>query len=151
MSSPTEKLADSTRLALLDSTVEGIYSSDRDGRCTYINRAAARMLGYEPEEVVGQSMHELIHHGHADGSPYPAAECPILQACRTRQVHRNEDEVFWRRDGAALAVEYASSPLREQGVIQGAVVTFFDITQRKRWLRRLTVQHAVSSVLAEAT
>lgn len=148
---PSAELEPNQKLALLDSTIEGIYSSDLDGRCTFINRAAARMLGYEPQEVLGKNMHELIHHSRADGTPYPVAECPILHACRMGQVSRNDDEVFWRRGSTPLPVEYASSPVREDGVITGAVVTFFDITQRKRAVRRLSVQHAVSSVLAEAS
>src|SRR5262249_55425418 len=139
------------KLALLDSTIEGMYSNDLDGRCTYINRAAARLLGYAPEDVLGKSMHELIHHTRLDGSVYARSECLIVQACRTGQVARNDEEVFWRRDGTAFPVEYTSSPIREHGVIKGTVVTFFDITQRKRSVRRLSIQHAVSSVLAEAS
>jgi PAS domain S-box-containing protein len=138
------------KVALLDSTVEGLYGNDLEGRCVFINRAAARMLGYTAEEVLGKSMHEVIHHTRVDGSPYPLDECPIALACRRGEVSRNEDEVFWRRDGSPLPVEYASSPILERGEIKGAVVTFFDITKRKRAVRRLTVQHAVSSVLAEA-
>ena len=151
MSRPSDTRSDAGRLAaILDSTIEGVYSNDLQGRCTFINQAAARMLGYTPEEVVGKSMHELIHHSHPDSSPYPLQECSMFQACRTGQVNRSDDEVFWRRDGTPVAVEYSSSPIREQGEIQGAVVTFFDITKRKQAVRRLTVQHAVSSVLAEA-
>jgi PAS domain S-box-containing protein len=108
------------------------------------------MLGYQPEEVLGQCMHELIHHSRLDGTAYPRAECPIVQACQKGEGARNDDEVFWRRDGTPLPVEYSSSPIREQGTIKGTVVTFFDITQRKRSVRRLSIQHAVSSVLAEA-
>ena len=139
------------KVALLDSTADGIYVLDLDGRCTFINQAAARMLGYTLDQVLGKNMHELIHHNRPNGSPYPVEECPIFQACRRGQVRRNEEEVFWRCDGTPLPVEYSSSPFRELGEIQGAVVTFFDITKRKQALRRLTVQHAVSSVLAEAT
>ncbi|HEV3256617.1 MAG TPA: PAS domain S-box protein, partial [Gemmataceae bacterium] len=151
MSRPSDTRSDPSRLAaILDSTIEGVYSNDLQGRCTFINQAAARMLGYTPEEVLGKRMHELIHHSHPDRSPYPLEECSMFQACRTGQVNRSDDEVFWRRDGTPVAVEYSSSPIREQGEIQGAVVTFFDITKRKQAVRRLTVQHAVSSVLAEA-
>jgi PAS domain S-box-containing protein len=139
------------RFALLDSTIEGIYANDLEGNCIFINQAGAKMLGYKPEETLGKNMHELIHHSHADGSPYPVEECPILQACRTGEVSRNEDEVFWRRNKTPLPVEYSSSPLKEDGDIRGAVVTFFDITPRKRTFRRMAVQYAVSTVLAEST
>jgi PAS domain S-box-containing protein len=72
MSRPSDTRSDPGRLAaILDSTIEGVYSNDLQGRCTFINQAAARMLGYTPEEVLGKSMHELIHHSHPDRSPYP--------------------------------------------------------------------------------
>src|ERR1700736_1838402 len=98
MSRPSDTRSDPNRLAaILDSTIEGVYSNDLQGRCTFINQAAARMLGYTPDEVLGKSMHELIHHSHADTSPYPLQECPMFQACRTGHVNRSDDEVFWRR------------------------------------------------------
>ncbi|MBE0448614.1 MAG: SpoIIE family protein phosphatase [Actinobacteria bacterium] len=126
-----EQLANRIRL-LLESTDEGIYGIDPDGYCTFINRAAADMVRYKPEEVMGSNMHELIHHRHSDGSPYPADECPILHAFRVGQGVRLASEVFWRKDGTSFPIEYSSHPIIEEGVIKGAVVTFTDITERKR-------------------
>ena len=149
---PGKSAADSRlQAALLESTIEGIYGNDADGRCVFINQAGARLLGYAVNEVLGKDMHALIHHARLDGSAYPDHECPISQACRTGEVSRNEDEVFWRRDASPMPVEYTSSPIREEGKIQGAVVMFRDITKRRRSVRRLTIQHAVSNVLAEAS
>ena len=67
---------------LLASTGEGIYGVDLEGRCTFINRAGAEMLGYRTSDVIGRNMHDLMHHTRADGSHYPANECPIFQAFR---------------------------------------------------------------------
>ena len=67
---------------MLESTGEGIFGVDLDGRCTFINRAAANMLGYRTESVLGRNMHGLMHHKHADGSPYQEADCPIFNAFR---------------------------------------------------------------------
>jgi PAS domain S-box-containing protein len=107
--------ADPVRLAaILDSTIEGVYCTDLEGCCTFINRAAARMLGYSVEEMLGRNMHELIHHRHADGSPYSVEECPIAQSCRKGDAARNEDEAFWRRGGTPIPVEYSSAPIREE-------------------------------------
>src|SRR5262249_17285076 len=97
------ELADHLRL-LLESTGEGIYGLDRERRCTFINRAAAAMLGYTPEQLVGQPAHDLIHHRQPDGSTYPAADCPILRAMRTGEGCRVDREVFWRRDGTSFPV-----------------------------------------------
>jgi PAS domain S-box-containing protein len=116
---------------LLDSTGEGIYGIDTEGRCTFMNRAAARILGLTPEEALGKNMHRLAHHTHPDGSDYPAADCPIYRATQSRQSCRVEDDVFWRSNGTSFPVEYTSSPILSEGSLQGGVVTFADITPRK--------------------
>jgi PAS domain S-box-containing protein len=122
----------SQHIALLESTGEGIYGVDLDGRCTFINKFGASLFGYQPEELIGQSIHALTHHTRRDGSSYPVEACSIYQAYRTGQSCRGEDEVFWRRDGSCFAAEFSSSPLYEGGILTGTVVTFRDITERKR-------------------
>ena len=117
---------------LLASTGEGVYGVDLDGRCVFINRAGAAMIGYEPSELLGCNMHELTHHARPDGSPYPEADCPIFNAFRRGLPCRIDSEVFWRRDGSAFPVEYSSHPILDQGEVRGAVVTFVDITERRR-------------------
>ena len=117
---------------LLESTDEGIYGIDLEGSCTFCNLAAAEMLGYKPEEALGEKMHELIHHSKSDGSPYPVEECPVYNAARTGHGARVDDEVFWRKDGSEFSVEYSSYPIFEDTAISGAVVTFIDITERKQ-------------------
>ena len=125
---------------LLESTGEGIYGIDRDGRCTFINRAGAQMLGYRTEEVLQRNMHDLVHHKHADGRTYPEHDCPILNAYRQGLPCRMDNEVFWRADGSCFATEYSSYPVIEGGQVRGAVITFVDITERKR--EQLALQQA---------
>jgi PAS domain S-box-containing protein len=117
---------------LLESTGEGIFGIDLDGHCMFINRAGARMLGFEPPEVLGCNMHELTHHSHADGSHYPDTDCPIFNAFRQGLPCRIDTEVFWRRDRTPFAVEYSSHPIIDGVMVRGAVITFVDITERKR-------------------
>lgn len=117
---------------LLESTGEGIFGIDMYGLCTFINRAGARMLGREPTEVLGCNMHELTHHSHPDGSTYPAHACPIFNAFRQGLPCRIDTEVFWHREHYPFAVEYSSYPLMDGVTVRGAVVTFVDITKRKR-------------------
>jgi len=117
---------------LLDSTGEGIFGVDLAGHCTFINRAGARMLGLAPPQVLGRNMHELTHHSHADGTPYPDTECPIFNAFRRGQPCRLDTEVFWRSDGSPFPVEYSSHPVISDGSVRGAVITFVDITERRR-------------------
>ena len=116
---------------LLESTGEGIFGIDLDGLCVFINRAGAQMLGYDSAEVLGQNMHWLTHHSHADGSHYSDTDCPIFNAFRRGLSCRIDTEVFWRRDRSAFAVEYSSYPIMDGSTVRGAVVTFVDITQRK--------------------
>ena len=121
-----------TRL-LLDSTTEGLYGVDPAGNCTFINSAGAKMLGYESDELLGKHLHTVAHHTRADGTPYPETECPTYKAARAKQRGpRIDTEVFWRKNGSSFPVEYASSPMREDGEAVGAVVSFSNIVVRKR-------------------
>ena len=125
---------------LLESTGEGIYGIDREGRCTFINRAGAQMLGHSTDAVLHKNMHELVHHKHADGRTYPEHDCPILNAYRQGLPCRMDSEVFWRADGSCFATEYSSYPVVEAGEVLGAVITFVDITERRR--EQLALQQA---------
>ena len=116
---------------LLESAGEGIYGVDAQGLTTFVNPAAAEMLGWEPEELIGKMHHEIIHHSHADGTPYPPEACPIYAAYRDGAVHRGTDEHFWRKDGTSFPVAYTSTPIEENGELLGAVAIFQDITQQK--------------------
>ncbi len=117
---------------LLESTDEGIYGIDLQARCTLFNKSALSMFGYKPEELLGRNIHNLVHHTRSDGSPYPDNECAIMRAIWNGEGIRVDSEVFWRKDGNSFPVEYSSYPIIEGGVIKGAVVTFSDITERKR-------------------
>jgi PAS domain S-box-containing protein len=117
---------------MLASTGEGVFGVDLDGLCVFINPAGARMIGLESEQVLGQNMHVLTHHSHGDGAHYPMDDCPIYNAFRKGEPCRIDSEVFWRADGSSFPVEYSSYPVFDQGQVRGAVVTFVDITERKR-------------------
>lgn len=117
---------------LLDTIPEGLFSVDLEGHCTFANRVAARMLGYEAEMLLGRDMHALILHSHADGLPYPRSRSPLCRAARTGQKIHINTEVFWHKDGSALTVEYTCQPLVEAGKVQGVVVTFTDATVVER-------------------
>ncbi|MBB3209238.1 signal transduction histidine kinase/CheY-like chemotaxis protein/CHASE3 domain sensor protein [Rhodopirellula rubra] len=121
---------------LLESTGEGIYGIDANGRCTFINRAGALLLGGKPADFQDKDMHAVVHYAKPDGTVYELQECPIYRSMRTGDGCRVDDEVFWRLDGKSVPVEYSSFPLRGTGVdselIEGAVVTFAGISARLR-------------------
>ncbi|MDH1209670.1 sigma 54-interacting transcriptional regulator [Pseudomonas chengduensis] len=122
---------------LLSAVGDGIYSIDSEGLATYVNPAAARMLGWEQDEMIGKNIHRIHHHSHADGSHYPVEDCPIYKAVHDGLVHEGRQEVFWRRDGSMFPVEFTSTPVISDGRIVGSVVVFRDITERMSTQQRL--------------
>ncbi|MDE3039547.1 MAG: PAS domain S-box protein [Nitrospirota bacterium] len=127
---------------LLTSAHDGIYGVDLQGHAIFVNPAAARMIGSSSEELVGRHMHAIMHHTKPDGTLYPIDECPVYRASHDGTVQYVADEVFWRKDGTSFPVEYSSTPIIEREGIVGAVVTFRDITQRKRAERELRESEA---------
>lgn len=124
---------------LLDSTLEGIYGIDREGRCIFANAGCVRILGFrDREDVLGRDAHALFHHSHPDGSPFPREACAIHHDC-TEGAESGEakEATFWRADAAPLPVEYRCRSMRKDGQVVGAVVTFLDISERKRMEERL--------------
>lgn len=118
---------------LLDTLAEGFYAIDRDGVTTACNAAFVRMMGFaSSDEVIGRRLHDLIHHSHADGSPCPEADCPILRAARDGVSVHCDNERFHPLAGAALQVEYWATPIVQDNVLQGAICTFQDVTERRR-------------------
>jgi PAS domain S-box-containing protein len=117
---------------VLNAAGEGIFGLDIQGKHTFVNPAAAQMLGYTVNALIGRHSHTLWHHKKSDGRSYPVEECPIYAAYKDGSVHHNDDEVFWRKDGTCFPVAYTSTPIIEDGNIVGAVVTFRDITDRKQ-------------------
>lgn len=117
---------------LLNSTKEAIYGIDMDGNCTFVNTACLELLGFETNnELLGKNMHELIHHTHPDGKPYHVEDCLIYQAHIKGQHTQNDKEVFWRKDGSSIPVEYSAQAILDEGNVVGSVITFQDITRRK--------------------
>ena len=135
---------------ILNSAGEGIYGLDLEGNTTFANPAGAEMLGYSAEEMIGKPQHALIHHTRKDGTPYPRQECHIYASIKEGKFHRETEEVFWRKDGTSFPVEYVSMPIREDGKLAGAVVTFRDTTAEKREKYRNILRYNLTKVLAEA-
>ena len=118
---------------ILNFAGEGILGVDVEGKITFVNPAAARLVGWEVAEMIGKCHHDLVHHTRIGGSTYPQEECPISAVFRDGKVRRAENEVFWRQDGTNFPVEYTSTPIRnERGELLGAAVVFKDITARKQ-------------------
>ncbi len=128
---------------LLNSTGEGIYGVDLDGNCTFANPSSLRVLGFDSDtDLLGRNMHELVHHTLPNGDPYPMTECQIYLAFREGRGVHIDNEVMWRADGSSFQAEYWSYPMEQDGELVGSVLTFVDITERRRLETQLRNENA---------
>jgi len=117
---------------LLESAGEGIFGVNTDGKINFVNPSALNLLGYSESEMLGTGAHQLIHHSHGDGTHYDATECPMYHSFAYGKSGKVTDEVLWRKNGSQFDVEYSSTPIKKEGKIIGAVITFLDVTERKK-------------------
>jgi len=130
---------------LLESTDEGFYAVNAEGRCTLINRSAAKILGATADELLNADLLSLVHCA-VDGSPLPAEKSPVQNVIATGRSYSSRDDRFRRMDGSIFPVEYTASPIIDDGVVKGAVVTFNDITQHRRLEAKLEQANRLSSL-----
>src|SRR5579859_2484667 len=136
------------RELILDSVGDGIHGIDMEGQIIFENAAAAKMLGYPIEELIGKPAHATMHHSKTDGTPYPVELCPIYATLRDGSARRIEDEVFWRKDGTSFPVTYTTTPIRnDRREISGAVIAFHDITERNQQQEKISRLSRVQAVL----
>ncbi|MGD9489038.1 MAG: PAS domain S-box protein [Calditrichaceae bacterium] len=133
---------------ILESAGEGIFGLDKNGMVTFVNPAAISMTGYSEEEFLGHSHHKLVHHHKPNGEVYHGNTCPIQAAYKDGKIHENSEEYFWKKDGTGFPVEYVSTPIYEDSVLVGAVVSFTDITDRKKHEEQIT---RLASVLEQSS
>lgn len=129
----TAELARASRFnrLLLNSAGEGIFGLDTKGICTFVNPAAARMLGYGIENLLGKSIGQMLQHEYQDGRPRKPEHSPLTQILEDGRRRRVASDVFWHAGGHAMPVAFTVNPtLNENGVLIGAVVIFQDISER---------------------
>lgn len=117
---------------ILNSIEVGVLCLNSKGETLFANPKALEMIGLKADEIFGKDLHKIIHHTKSDGKPYPVDECPICLALKNGDVSNVKDEVFWRKNGSFFSVEYVSAPVKDkQGVAQGAVVVFKDVSKAR--------------------
>ena len=117
---------------VLNAIDDGVFFLDATGSTIFVNEAAVRMLGFTNREIIGRRMHDLTHHHYADGTPFPAEECPITSSVTDAVQQRVGGDTFWTKSGAQLPVDYTSIPIKEGRSVIGVVVTFRDISDQQR-------------------
>lgn len=131
-----KSMNDSTKLMnhfklILECAGEGIFGIDNQGNHTFVNPKAANLLGYTIDEMIGTKSHTIWHHSHTDKTPFECEDCPIYETLKDGKTHRGESFV-WRKDGSGFYIDFTSMPIIENDIITGAVVTFLDISDRKK-------------------
>jgi PAS domain S-box-containing protein len=117
--------------SILEAAGEGICGLDPKGVIDFINPRGAKLVGWEVGELIGKPLHETLHYSRADRTPFLKQDCSLCASLRDGLAHWMDDEVFWRKDGNAVPIEYTCMPIHEDNKIAGAVLTFQDITDRK--------------------
>ncbi|WP_376957231.1 response regulator [Azospirillum sp. A26] len=117
---------------ILHSASDSICGVNRDGTITFANPATSALTGYSNEELLGGNLHALIHSRRADGSHFPALECPVTEVLLSGESRRGLEDTYWSKAGTPFLVEYTASPMLADGKVEGAVVVFHEIAERKR-------------------
>ncbi len=131
---PIKQLQEENRLSqkqqelILELAGDGILGLDLQANHSFVNPMAARLLGYEVDEMLGRNSHAMWHHTRANGEPFPEGECPIARVLRNGVTHRSSDALFWRKDGGSFHAEYTCTPIIEEKKITGAVVVFREVS-----------------------
>lgn len=146
-----EALRDTERRlnAVLDNATLAIFQMDERQQCVYMNAAAEALTGYALEETLGRPLHDVIHHTHPDGRPYPLSECPIDQAFPENNQEQGE-EIFVHKDGSFYPVAFTASPVRDEaGRPVGTVIEVRATAQEKAAQAALREQQRRESFLFE--
>ena len=117
---------------VLNAIDDGVVFLDPKGHVIFVNESASRILRFTNREMLGKSMHALVHHHYADGSAFPEEDCPILSSLTDAVQQRVGGDSFWTKAGTAVPVDYTSIPIKEGRVVAGVVVTFRDISDQQR-------------------
>jgi len=144
LSTDALKLLSERSELVLNAVAEGVFCIDTEGRTIFVNDAGARLFGFSPREMLGRRQHDLVHHHYPDGTPFPVEACPIYSSYMEGVTQRVGGDIFWRKDGTQVPVNYSSIPIKDGRHVVGAVVTFRDATAEQR-IQRTEQQLEVES------
>jgi PAS domain S-box-containing protein len=134
---------------MTDKAADPLLMLDAQGRMTFANPAAEQMFGWSREELLGEVLHDKLHHHYPDGRPYPRSESPIMYALATQRTLREHEDVFFRKDGSMVEISCSYAPFVVEGEVAGAVLVVRDITERKQAEKEIEVRTHQQAVVAE--
>lgn len=112
---------------------DGLLAMDRDGYCVFVNAAGGRLLGYAPRSILGENLHDLLHPAGIADADCAGSTCPLILSLQSTQPCFIDDhEVFFRQDKSRFAASFTTSPIINAGLIQGVVITFLDVSERRQ-------------------
>lgn len=138
---------------ITDHAADAIFLLDDEGRTTFANPAAEEMFGWRASELEGEKLHDIIHHHHPDGEPFPMSDCPLGKVFETGRSLKLHEDVFFHREGRQVPVACSNAAILRDGAVVGGVLIVRDITERQvaekhRQLLLGELNHRVKNMLA---
>jgi PAS domain S-box-containing protein len=134
---------------ITNKAADSIFVLDESGRITFINPEAERTFGFSAEELIGQPLHDKIHHHYPDGRPFPRRDCALEQVPASDNAIRDKQEVFFRKDGSPVEVQCANAALEVKDQRVGAVLMVADVTERNKSALRIRQLNRLYAVLSD--
>ena len=117
---------------ILNAAAEGVFGVNLEGATTFVNPAAARMIGRAQTEISGVDIHKLVHPAFPGVSTCDIARCRLYAVVHGEPAYEEITETFFRKDGTSFPVEFCASPMRDEaGDLLGSVITFRDVTEKR--------------------
>jgi PAS domain S-box-containing protein len=132
---------------IMENTAAGLIFVDHDGKISYVNSAAQALFGYSQQELLGQNPHDLLHHTHPDGTPFPRDECQLAQRLLASESIKDLKETFVCKNGAFLPILIAATPVYENGEMKGSVYEVQDLTERASAQAKLEASNKMLSMI----
>ncbi|MBJ6725494.1 PAS domain S-box protein [Geomesophilobacter sediminis] len=142
--------AEASAELLLGSVGEGVIGVNQSGMIEFANPAAGALLGYETQELLGQEVHQILHHRAGKCPDCPREMCLITPVLTDGTERRCENEILLRKDGSELRADFSCTAVRVGDALHGAVVTFRDVTRRREAEARLRLQGAALEAAANS-
>ena len=128
---------------------DGVMLVDGEGKTVFINPAGQSLLGSSEIGVPIDKQAEVYRWRDENGEPLDAKELPAAQALSTGKTVQDRT-ILITRDDRQVAVSTNATPLHEDGHITGVIVTFRDVTERRRLEEEMQVQAERAQILADA-